>query len=209
LKERILSEADRLFCQFGIKSVTMEDLAKALGISKKTIYQYFENKDDLVMQWAVLSMNGLEYQWADCASNAKNAIHEVFIFLNKHIDAMIKMNPLIIHDLIKYHPVCVGFLREHRTNTERERFQALIARGIDEGLFRKDLDWEVLIRFQLLVKDQCLNQDNFPPAEFNVFKVIKEVTLNFLTGLTTLKGHELIDFYREQPGSEFLTSIAC
>lgn len=187
----------------------MEDLAKGLGISKKTIYQYFENKDDLVMQWAMQNLQGLECQWAACAVDGKNAIDEVFIFLNKHIDVMIKMNPLIVHDLIKYHSGCVGCLRDYRTNTERERFQALIKRGIGEGLFREDLDWQVLNRFQFLMKDQCLNHDNFPPSEFNAFKVIKEVMLNFLTGLSTLKGHELIDQYRNQLRSDTSIDIAC
>lgn len=196
LKERILKEADRLFCQFGIKSITMEELAKELGISKKTIYLNFENKDDLVMQWAMINLKVLEVQWEECTASSKNAIDEVFIFLSKHMDVMIKMNPLIIHDLVKYHPDAISFLRGYRARTERERVQALIKRGMNEGLFRPDLDWEMLSRYQLLMKDQCMNQENFPPAEFNVFKVIKEVTINFLTGMSTLKGYELIEQYR-------------
>ncbi len=203
VKERILAEADRLFCQFGIKSITMEDLAKNLGISKKTIYQHFENKDDLVLQWAVNGLKGLECQWEECSVGAENAIDLVFKFLNSHIEMMVKMNPLIIHDLKKYHPSSVSFLKEYKKHTERERVQELIKQGIREGLYRADLNWDVLARFQLLMKDQCMNQENFPASEFNVFAVVKEVTINFITGLTTLEGHKLVEHYRnatvEQP----------
>lgn len=207
MKERILVEADRLFCQFGVKSITMEDLARNLGISKKTIYQHFENKDDLVMQWAVNGLRGLEGQWEECSMHAENAIDLVFKFLNSHIDVMIKMNPLIIHDLKKYHPASVSFLKEYKKHTERERVQGLIKQGMREGLFRADINWDVLARFQLLMKDQCMNQENFPASEFNVFEVVKEVTINFITGLTTLEGHKLIDQYRHTTLAEPINSM--
>lgn len=187
----------------------MEDLAKGLGISKKTIYQHFENKDDLVMQWSMDNLKGLVCQWEECALAGKNAIDEVFLFLSKHLDMMIKMNSLVLHDLVKYHPACVEVLREYRANTERERFKILIARGVAEGLFREDLDWQVLSRLQLLTKDVCMSQENFPANEFNIFKVIKEVTINFLTGLSTLKGHAVIDEYRNMMNQEQYSGIAC
>ena len=183
----------------------MDDLSRNLGISKKTIYQFFENKDDLVMQWSINNLNDLKCQWETCSENAENAIDEVFIFLNKHMGTMIKMNPSVIHDLIKYHPACVNFLKEHRMKDEKIRAFDIIKRGINEGLFRSDLDCEIMSRYQTLMKDMCFNQESFPPAQFNVFYVMKELVINFLVGLSTLEGHKLIDKYRLEGQLEMFT----
>ena len=103
-KERILLKAHELFNRYGIRSVSMDDIAAQLGMSKKTLYQYYADKDELVN--AVFSgiMDHNKKECTGCRSNGENAIHEVFLSFDMLEGMLSEMNPSILFDMQKYHP---------------------------------------------------------------------------------------------------------
>ncbi|HET6992823.1 MAG TPA: TetR/AcrR family transcriptional regulator, partial [Bacteroidia bacterium] len=114
-KERILLAAYELFFRYGIKSVTMDDIAKHLSMSKKTIYQYFRDKDEVVHTLMERSLQKDQDDFATIAKNAPNVVEEVFIMMKKMNDIFSTINPNIFYDLRKYHPQTWDLFHKFRT----------------------------------------------------------------------------------------------
>lgn len=197
-KERIQNKADELFMKYGIRSVSMDDIANALGMSKKTIYQYFSDKNELVD--AVVDKEIQEMQ-QDCArfrDGSKNAIEEIILSLDDFVEQFRNINPIVVHDLEKFHFRSHQRFMEHKNKYLFEIFRDNIERGIKEGLFREEIDMEVLSKFRLESLMLPFNLDIFPPGKFNLADVCKEITEHWLFGLASLKGYKLILKYKEE-----------
>ena len=103
LKQRILHRAEDLFLRYGIKSVTMDDIARELGISKKTLYQFVENKTDLIQQIFRQKIEGEIKLIAEIRATAQDAIDEMMKIARHAIDELRKLTPTIVYDLQKYY----------------------------------------------------------------------------------------------------------
>ena len=103
-KERILEKATELFMQYGIRSITMDEIAAQLGISKKTIYQFFTDKDAMVEAVVNEEMMRNEADCRDYNLQAENAVHEIFSAMDGMQEMLKTMNPQLLHDLEKHHP---------------------------------------------------------------------------------------------------------
>src|SRR3954469_23865892 len=103
-KERILVKADELFNRYGIRSVSMDDIAAQLGMSKKTLYQYYADKDELVMGVFTTIMDQNRKWCTDDQKAAENAVHQVFLSFDRVQDLFANMNPSVLFDMEKYHP---------------------------------------------------------------------------------------------------------
>ncbi len=113
-KDKILSRCERLFMRYGIKSVTMDDVSRELGISKKTLYQFFENKDDLIHQITVHHFACQNKSVEEILSEAKTAIDEMIGIANWMNEMSKNMNPSLMFDLRKYHPESWNVFKNHR-----------------------------------------------------------------------------------------------
>src|SRR5260221_3490365 len=102
-KQRILEKAHELFMQYGIRSVSMDDISNNLGMSKKTLYQYFSDKDELVEAVVDGHIGGMQTDCLGCRKDARDAVHEVFIVMERIIEQLGNMNPIVLHDLSKFH----------------------------------------------------------------------------------------------------------
>src|SRR5579859_5118500 len=114
VKERILAKAADLFMRYGIRSITMDEIAAQLGISKKTIYQFFTDKDDMVQ--AVIDLE-IERNEADCFAfrkQAADAVHQIFLALESLEEMLKYMNPLMLYDLEKHHPRAHKKLKDYK-----------------------------------------------------------------------------------------------
>src|SRR5689334_12645565 len=100
-KERIRQKADELFMKYGIRSVSMDDIANALGMSKKTIYQYFVDKDELVDAVVEADISNMQHDCASVMNDAKDAVHEIFLSIDRLLEQFRNMNPMLIYDLEK------------------------------------------------------------------------------------------------------------
>ena len=197
-KTRIQEQAKNLFMKYGIRSVSMDDIAVGLGMSKKTIYQWFKDKDELV---DVIVEDDIKRIRQDCLhsrDNSANAIEEVFFTMDRFIVHMQNMNPTILYDLHKFHFQSFRKFMEHKNKNLKEVVASNLRRGMDEGLYRGNLDVEVLSRYRLESMLIPFNPDIFPSPEFNVIQVTMLLIENFLFGVVSLKGYGLIEQYQEQ-----------
>lgn len=195
--DRIKQKAHDLVMQFGIRSVSMDDIAGALGMSKKTIYQYFTDKDELV---EAIIKDVIIHNQQHCLKDkdkAKDAIHEVFLAIEMMQEMFADMNPSILNDMEKFHPRAYAIFHEHKYNFLHKVLKENIARGIGEGVYRAAINAEVLIKARLECMMLPFNQQVFPKSKYRLIDVEVELTEHFLFGLATLKGHKLIIKYQQ------------
>ncbi len=198
IQERIKLKADELFRRYGIRSVTMDEIATQLGMSKKTIYQYYADKDQLVDAVAVDEINYSQECCLKDSSTAANAIEEIFKVM-EFVEVMFRnMNPSMLHDLEKYHPAGYRKFLEHKNKFLYEMVRKNIERGIKEELYRPELDIEIMARYRLESMMLAFNTSLFPSSKFNLVKLHNEILEHFLYGLATLKGYKLILKYKQQ-----------
>lgn len=196
LKEHIITQADSLFCQFGIKSITMDDIAKHLGISKKTIYLHFSDKNGLVVELMRMKM---EHQICDMDhsfTNSIDAVNEVFFAVTHMRQMLSKMNPVLFYDLQKYHSEAWNYFVVFR---EKKLFGVInnnLKRGISEGLYRKEINIDILTWMRIGQIDTIFSQTTYPADQFSLTTLMTEVTEHFLYGICTIKGLKLINKYK-------------
>ncbi len=196
IKDRILNHAQRLFMRNGIKSVSMDDIAADMGMSKKTLYKWFENKDQIVLGTMTRHLNTAEGQCSMVAGNAANAVEEMLNVSQWADEQFSGIHPSIFHDLKKYHPAAWDLFGAHKNTFILEQIIKNLRRGMAEGLFRPDLDVEVLARLSLAQIELAFDPVLYPPAQFAPVRVNRVFDEHFLLGVATLKGHKLINEFR-------------
>lgn len=197
-KERILQKAHELFNKFGIRSVTMDEIAAQIGMSKKTIYQSFSNKDDLVD--AIID-DHIQRNQSRCEADGKkaeNAIHEIFLSMDMVQDMLGDVNPTIFNDLQKFHPVTFKKLIQFKDLFLYKVVFDNITWGIKEGLYREDMNIEVITKLRLSTMFLPFDQEIFPVNRYSLVEVEIEALELFLYGLATSKAHELIVKYKSE-----------
>lgn len=193
--ELILSESVRLFKKNGIRSVTMDDIAKEMGMSKKTIYQYFANKTELVEQ--VLNYM-LESQNVVCIREEQagmNAI-DVLLAVSRNVSRQMKdMNPINAFELQKYYPAIyrafVVKKREHVFDQIKRNF----TQGISEGIYRTDLDVELVARLYIQKLVDVHDPEFLESVNFGFEKVFQVIFDNHIRGIANAEG---LAYYEKQ-----------
>lgn len=196
-KDRILKGAQELFFKYGIKSVTMDDIAKHLAVSKKTIYQFYEDKNEMVEMLMSLSLKEDECEFKEIHRKSENVIVEVFNMM-QHMSTMFsKINPTIFYDLQKYHPQAWELFKAFKEDCMAKMVEEAIVRGVREGLVRDDINGKILARLRLEEIEMGFNPIIFPPDKYKIIDVQVAMLDHFLHGICTLKGHKLLNKYKE------------
>lgn len=196
-KNRILKGAEELFFKYGIKSITMDDISKHLAISKKTIYQYFDDKNQVVETLMKERMRLNECEVEQIAKESDNVIMEVF-GLMKHLSAMFsQMNPNLFYDLQKYHPDSWKLFKEFKEECVERMVENSIKKGIKDGLVRSDINPKIIARMRMEMVEIGFNPQIFPPDKFKMLDVQLASLDHFLHGICTIKGHKLINKYKQ------------
>lgn len=196
IKDRIIQSARTLFAQRGLKSVSMDDIATHLSVSKKTLYKWFENKDQIVQ--ASLEQY-LATNQCDCQQllvGATNAIDEFFLMLDWIRSHFADIVPGIFYDMQKYYPTAWQLWLNHKNTFVLAQIKSNLERGISEGLYRPELDVEVIARMRLALIELLLNADLYPVRQFEQSRVQMAVLEHFMLGIASLKGYKLINQYR-------------
>lgn len=197
LQERILNKGDELFRRYGIRSITMDDIAKQLGVSKKTIYQHYPDKDELVIAVTKLNISRHFDEVENCCGPAAHDAISELLAVNSSVGEMIRsFNPIMFYDLQKYHPKGWIEFREFRNKYVLNKIVDNMNRGIEEGLYREDINIEILSRMRLEQVDMTFNYEIYPPTDFQFGKVMEELTIHFLRGLVNENGMKLINQYK-------------
>jgi AcrR family transcriptional regulator len=176
----------------------MDDIAAQLGMSKKTLYQYYTDKEELVD--AVLS-EMLEKNRNECAvyrQDAENAVHEVFQAFGMIQEMFSNMNPSIVFDLEKYHPAVYKKLAHHKKVFMYQVIGQNLERGVREELYRQEINVDVLTRFRIESMMLPFDSEIFPDNRSHLVQIQEEILEHFLFGLATVKGQKLIQKYKLQ-----------
>ncbi|MBD2770354.1 TetR/AcrR family transcriptional regulator [Hymenobacter sp. BT664] len=196
IKDRILQHAQRLFMRNGIKSVSMDDIAADLAMSKKTLYKWFENKDQIVLDMMHRHLLDTQRECANVMKDANSAIDELFRLMEWMKQEFANVHPSIFYDLQKFHAEAWKLWLTHKNEFILSQIIDNLRRGIAEGLFRPDLDVEVLARLRLAQIELQFDATLYPPRQFGAERVSVALVEHFMMGVATLKGHRLINQYR-------------
>ena len=197
-KDRINLVAHELLLQYGIRSISMDDIAAKLGMSKKTIYQFYKDKDELVEEViGGLIFNNQETCTAD-KEKADNAIHEIFIAMDLVTEIFRTMNPSVLFDLQKYHPAAFSKFLNHKNEFLLSLIRQNIQRGIDEELYRQEINLEIMSRYRVESMFMPFNPDFVKKAKASLLDIEQEIIMHFLFGLVTLKGYKMVLKYQEK-----------
>ncbi len=193
-KQAILEKVAELFMRYGIKSVTMDDVAKALKMSKKTLYTFVSDKGDLVRQ---VMAGHCDLEMAACElireNNLDNAMDEL-LEITKFVTAQIKnVHPSIHYDLEKYYPEAWGELEKHKLNYIYGTVVDNLNRGIEQGFYRENVNTAIIARLYVYKLDMFFDPEIFPPKEYNFLEVYMEMMRYHIRGVASKKGLEYLE----------------
>ncbi len=197
-KERIKLQATDLFMKYGIRSVSMDDIANSLGMSKKTIYQYYADKDELVDAVIEEEINHNE----DCCkldkSRSENAVHELFLALDMVVEMFKSMNASVIYDMQKYHPRAFLKFHKHKNDYLYNVIRENLIRGIKEDLYRDDININIVARFRVDSMLFSFDPEFQAKTKNNLGDIEQEIILLYTHGLVNAKGYKLILKYKQE-----------
>jgi TetR/AcrR family transcriptional regulator, cholesterol catabolism regulator len=191
IKERIIAKAREQFFRYGVKSVTMDDIARELGISKKTIYQHFEDKDAIVHQLMMAEMANDMCEWNELDGSSNNVIEKIVKSMDIIKQAFAEINPSAFFDIKKYHPKTWELFQEHKQNFIMESIRKELLQGIEQGFFRADIKVEILVRMRLEQIEIGFDPHLFPPNKFSLIEVELTMLDHYIRGILTQKGLEV------------------
>jgi len=189
LKDRIVEKAFLFFSEHGIKAVKMDDIARSLGISKRTLYEIYDNKEDLLTE-VMLRQQRIEGETLRSLASRCSNVMEILLNIYYHkTESMRNTNPQFFLDLEKYPDVLKMLKADHEKT--HEEFMNFMARGVKEGYFRPDVDYELV--------GQMLEAFSEYFQQKHLFKkyTLRSIFLNnvFITirGVSTQKGINLLE----------------
>ena len=160
--DRIVAGGEELFLQAGIKSVTMDDIAKHLGMSKKTIYLFFKDKNELVLALVNRKLKEDEEQMADIIAKSTNVIEEMINMMKCSEEIFSRINPIVIHDMQKYHPDAWQKFQHFKSTVIVQTLEELLNKGIAQGYVRPDIDVKVLAMMRVNQVELGFNPNHIP-----------------------------------------------
>jgi AcrR family transcriptional regulator len=166
-------------------------------MSKKTIYQSFENKDDIVNAVVEDHIRKSADMCEAHALNADNAVHEIFLNIELAQELVADMNPTVFEDLEKYFPSVFTKLYQHKNEYISKKVKDNLYKGIKEGNYREELNVDIITRLRVETLFLPFSQQIFPFAKFNLAEVQKEILEHYLYGLCTPDGKKLIKKYEK------------
>jgi AcrR family transcriptional regulator len=197
-EEQILKGSQELFFRYGIKAITMDDVAKHLSMSKRTIYEKFPNKDAII---EILLRQYLERHLEDFKKfhdSSSNAIEEILMMLQPLKKLFESMNSRVLYELKKFHPESWAEFQKFKRTALMQTLTANMKRGIKEDLYRDDIDVNVLAVLRIEEAELAWNPEIYPPSEFNLAKVQICLLEHFVFGITNVKGHSIAEKYKKQ-----------
>ncbi len=196
--EKILSASAELFTQYGFKTITMDDIARRTGISKKTLYQHFANKDEVVNESVIWHKNNMGSSCTTILSESENAI-EAMVKILVFFDEMHKrINPLALFEMQRFYPQAYKTFRDMLVENDVVMMRDNILQGIKEGLYREGLNADLMARYRLETSMLILQPSLLVSDRNNLMSVAMEIGEHFMYGLMTPKGEKLYQKYKEQ-----------
>lgn len=196
IKDKILNGTEQLFMRYGVRSISMDDIARHLSVSKKTLYQHFADKDDLVLS---ITRNLLQTNYQECeairlaATNPVEELARISVWMKKSME---EINPTMLFDLQKFHPKAWSTWLDFKTKLIREEVIPNLIAGMEAGYIRP-VNKEIMGILRVEFVQAAFNQDVFPREKYNLAEVQSQIFDLFVFGLVTEKGRKLYLKYKE------------
>ncbi len=186
--EKIVEQAGQVFLRLGIRSVNMDDIAKHMRISKKTLYQHVKDKNDLVEK----VVSGICAEHDRCirgiCEKDLNAIDENYQITEYVAGILKEIHPSVHYDLEKYHPTAWDAMQRFEKEHISECMTSNMEKGVAEGLYRDDLNIPIVVRVYMSRFDVSFDGELFPPTEYNFVDVQWEIFRYHIRGIASEKG---------------------
>lgn len=198
MREQITQKAAVLFAQFSVRSITMDEIAGSMGISKKTLYTWFTDKNELVETVYATPLRQLETDCSTIIRGATNAIQEIFLIWQSVKQTIGTMNETLLHDLQKYHHTAFERYISFKKGFLFQMLLSNIKRGQSEQLYRAQIIPELIAGYQVSItgintRQEINQQQLWPQTTIN-----EQLILHYLYGLATAKGVRLIEKYMKE-----------
>ena len=185
----VVKSAMSLFCTKGIKDVTMDDIAHELKMSKRTLYELFDDKESLLLY--CIKTQGLWQcdRLRECVKNATNVLEPVLYDFGFKMEGLSKVAPSFFSDLNKY-PKLKAYMAEIRKE-QREMAVDYLSKGVEQGLFRKDVNFEIVYNIITTQFDIIIGSEDF--RKYTPTELFNNLVLNYFRGCATPRGVEIMD----------------
>ncbi len=189
----LIEKARELYYKYGIKSITMDDVARESGISKKTLYQFVKNKTGLVEKVVDFEIRKRTGESNKLHKSKLNAIEELFE-VNRHINHVLeKHNPSMHYDLRKYYPVIFKRLQESKRDGMFKSIVKNLENGKKEGLYRKEIDNEIIARIQVARAENVVESSYVSIRDYTSRKFFSEIFIYHIRGIANSKGIKFLE----------------
>ena len=189
LKERIPDVALQLFTERGINSVRMDDVAQTMGISKRTIYELYDKKEDLLFEVVVKHFKRRMDRMEQAVSHCSNVMEILLEVYHMKVSDFKETNPLFFTEMIRY-PQVKKFLDE-QNNLMRDNSYGFIQRGVEEGYFRADLNYQMAVLQFDAMGEYVMQKELY--RQYSIEDIFRNLVFVSLRGLCTEKGIKAID----------------
>jgi AcrR family transcriptional regulator len=193
MKEQIIRKAADMFLSLGFKSVTMDDIAHNMGISKKTIYQHFENKPELVEAVTMHLYGVISTGIDEICSHDKNAVEELYEVKNFVMHHLKNESASPLYQLQKYFPTVFSCLRQKQFDKMQTCVVANLSKGIEMGLYRPDIDIDFIGRIYFVGMSGIKDGDIFPATRYRNDELTEKYLEYHLRGIVTPKGLKILE----------------
>lgn len=194
-KNRILQTAHDVFMQLGIKSVSMDDIASRLGVSKKTLYKYFPEKEALVVEVVQSVLLRSRNICENGIQKSQNALHELMLSIQHMYELFSHMNPSLLFDLYKFYPKAYKLFKKHKEEFLLSMIRNNLKKGIKEDIYRKDINIEVVAKFRLESIMIPFHPEFLHQLDSSLADVAKEIAQHFIHGIINNKGAKILPKY--------------
>ncbi len=193
--KKILSAIEQLFMRYGIKSVTMDDISKKLGISKKTLYQHITNKADLIHKIMHQHIEEEMKAMEQVRSQTTDAIAEM-LGISRYVTQMLReMSPTTIYDLQKYYRKTWQMLESLHQKHFYQFIRMNLENGVKEGLYRNDFDPDIIAKLYVAKTLLVVDQEVFPLRDYNKEKLFEAFIEYHIHGIASAKGLKKLECY--------------
>jgi len=193
VKIQILKKAEDLFLRYGLKSVTMDDIARDLGISKKTLYQFVNNKSDLLKQIMVNEIEKENEAMIQIKEESKDAIDEMLKMAKYVLTRLRSYPPTIMYDLQKYYRDIWQMIENHHRTYIYTIIKLNIEKGMEQELYRDNLNPDIIAKLYVSKTIIVADEDMFPLQQYNKEDLFKEYMVYHIHGIASKKGLKLLE----------------
>jgi len=186
--ESIYKTAFELFMKYGVKSVSMDDIAGKLGMSKKTIYSEIENKESLITRVIQGHLENEVEKITEITKLSNDAIEEMVKISHHVMSSLNQMKPSLIYDLRKYYPKCWKMIEEIHFTFIKKVIESNIKRGQQEGLYRPETNPMIIAKLYVSMTQSIVNEEIFSLSTFDIVDLSRQMKQYHMHGIVTNEG---------------------